>query len=181
MDTSGRVLVATSNNECRAFLSDILGAWHLQSTECSTIAEARRAISDSPVSLVFCDTRLPDGDFTALVSVSSRQAPPKVVVLLREDEDYASAIAAGAFDALPVPCQRQDVQWMLIQGMRDDKKRRGRFDLGKAPEESGYSGSGVAEGLTSSAIHSAHDLSGNHLDDTASDVDEKPKSGTYLL
>ena len=94
MDTSGRVLVATSNNECRAFLSDILGAWHLQSTECSTIAEARRAISDSPVSLVFCDTRLPDGDFTALVSVSSRQAPPKVVVLLREDEDYASAIAA---------------------------------------------------------------------------------------
>jgi DNA-binding NtrC family response regulator len=181
MDTSVRVLVATSNDEYRAFLTDILGAWHLQSTECSTIAEARRAISDSPVSLVFCDTKLPDGDFTALLSVSSRQAPPKVVVLLRENEEYANAIGMGAFDALPVPCQRQDVQWMLIQGMRDDKKKRGRYDLSKMLDEGGYRGSGVVEGLTSSAIHSVPDLSGNHLDDGEPELDEKPKSGTYLL
>jgi DNA-binding NtrC family response regulator len=182
MDTSGRVLVATSNDEFRALLSQVLGSWRLQSTSCSTLAEARQAISDSQVLLVFCDRNLPEGDFSALLNVASRHAPPKIVVLLPEDGEYAQAIGMGAFDALPIPCQRQDVQWMLIQAMRDDnnKRRRPRFDLGKPLEETGYQETGL-HALSSGGIRSEPDLtSGSPSLDDSSSIPE-PKAKSYLL
>jgi DNA-binding NtrC family response regulator len=174
MDTAGRVLVATSNVEFRAFLTHILTSWHLQAFQCSNIADARQTICDSHISLVFCDKTLPDGDFAALLNFPPRLSPPKIVVLLSEEEQYADTIARGAFDALPVPCQRQDVQWMLIQAMREDKKKRVRFDLpshinrdtpqdesapGKAPTSNRYDSPGksatdsLVEGSSSDNEH----------------------------
>jgi DNA-binding NtrC family response regulator len=129
MDTARRVLVATSNIEFRAFLAHILASWHFQAFYSSNIADARKTICDSHISLVFCDKTLPDGNFAALLDFPPRLSPPRIVVLLLEEEQYADTIARGAFDALPLPCQRQDVQWMLLQAMRDDNKRLDRFDL----------------------------------------------------
>jgi DNA-binding NtrC family response regulator len=174
MDASHRVLVATSDADFRAFLLDILNSWRMEVVQARNVAEARQVISHTPVFLVFCDGKLPDGDFTALVATPARVVPPKVVVLLqeREEDAYAETITKGAFDALPIPCQRQDVQWMLIQAMRDDKRKRGRSNQ---QEETGMN-----FGYIDSASNRPPALAATEADDSRS-TKEEAKRDTFRM
>jgi DNA-binding NtrC family response regulator len=82
----------------------------------STISDARKILLEQSIGLVFCESHLPDGGFTGLLdAAASRTFPLRLVAILHDGNEYANAIRLGAFEAILVPCQRSDIQWVIIQ------------------------------------------------------------------
>lgn len=76
-------------------------------------------IARPDIALIFCDDLLPDGSYRDLLSALPRTSRkvPLTVVISGEDRDrtYREAIEQGAFDVIPSPCSKQDVQWVVIR------------------------------------------------------------------
>lgn len=121
MDPS--VLVVGSDPECRKTLTDVLGLWGMEVSLVSTIAEARKLLLEQPITLVFCESDLPDGGLTDLVdAAASKRRPARLVAILHNANDYADAIREGAFEGILVPCQRPDIQWAIIQATLAERR-----------------------------------------------------------
>jgi DNA-binding NtrC family response regulator len=89
----------------------------------STISDARKILLERRIGLVFCESHLPDGGFTELLDPgASRTFPLRLVAILHDANEYANAIRRGAFEAIVVPCQRSDIQWVIIQAMHAKQK-----------------------------------------------------------
>jgi DNA-binding NtrC family response regulator len=117
------VLVVGSDPECHRILADVLGRWGVQGLFASTISDARKTLLEQSIGLVFCESRLPDGGFTDLLdAAASRTFPLRLVAILHDGNEYANAIRLGAFEAIPVPCQRSDIQWVIIQARHAEEK-----------------------------------------------------------
>jgi DNA-binding NtrC family response regulator len=117
------VLVVGSDPECRRNLADVLGLWGLESIFASTISEARNILLAQPIGLVFCESHLPDGGFADLLDAAASRTPPvRLVAMLHDGNEYASAIRRGAFEAIPVSCHRPDIQWVIIQATHAEQK-----------------------------------------------------------
>jgi DNA-binding NtrC family response regulator len=116
-----RVLVAGCDAESLHMLTGVLKDWDLEPLSVTTVKEAQTALDGQDLALVLCEGQLPDGSFRDLLDTATSRKPPlRVVVLARGEKDYVDAIRLGAFDAIPAPFRRSDVQWMMIQALRNN-------------------------------------------------------------
>jgi DNA-binding NtrC family response regulator len=87
----------------------------------STLMEAQPFLSGQPVSAVFAEDRLPDGDLRAILAgVNHFQKDVPIVVLSRHADwdSYIAIMAAGAFDCLAFPpgtLEAKRVLWSALQ------------------------------------------------------------------
>jgi DNA-binding NtrC family response regulator len=115
------------NNNGGRELVDTLLDWGIKVTSCQTIAQARMVLSRQSVSQVFCNATLPDGSYRDLVKTARLLQPEtRVVVLVPQNSAeniFQEAIQAGAFDSIPSPVRRPEVQWEVVQAMRKSSQK----------------------------------------------------------
>jgi DNA-binding NtrC family response regulator len=94
-----------------------------------TLAEAGEWLQRSPAPVVLCESRLPDGDWKALLRmVGGLEDPPNVVVISRHADEtlWVEALNSGAFDVLAGPTNQTDVFRALSSAWRSWKERKER-------------------------------------------------------
>jgi DNA-binding NtrC family response regulator len=120
------ILVVSANLESRRAVSRILEALSVQVIPCSTLDQTKQVLSLQRPNIIFCDERLPDGDYTDLLElkVPDRVSPP-IVVLTRngEWELYMDATRRGAFDVIRSPWCPTDIELSLIRGVRETRHK----------------------------------------------------------
>jgi len=93
----------------------------LETLICPSVQGARTVAVRPDIAVVFCDDVLPDGSYRELLAALPRMTRkvPVVVVMSGADRDrtYREAMEEGAFDVIPSPCSKQDVQWVVIRAM----------------------------------------------------------------
>lgn len=119
------VLLISSNLESRRTVSNVLEALSIDVISCSTLSQARQALSLQRPNLIFCEERLPDGDYADLLSArcEGRIAPPLVVLTRTGEWDlYMDATRRGAFDVIRSPWRPTDIELSLIRATREGKQ-----------------------------------------------------------
>ena len=99
-------LVVSSDYDCRAHLGEALLLCAVAPLFASNLREAIHHVSSSPMSVVVCDERLPDGTYKGLLPIvkSLHPATPTIVISPAGDwPDYFEALDLGAYDFLPFP------------------------------------------------------------------------------
>jgi DNA-binding NtrC family response regulator len=115
-----KILIACSDRAWAQTLCDILGAWGAQVICTDTIREAKTILGEQAMSVVFCEQNLADGSFHVLLgTLASRTPPVRLVAMVHDAEEHCEALRSGAFDAIPIPCRRSEVQWMVVNALRD--------------------------------------------------------------
>jgi DNA-binding NtrC family response regulator len=132
MDLRTPVLVVCSDPECCNMLLGVIKDYGLEASAAANIRQARTHLQKPDLSLVLCESNLPDGSFRDLFDASAlRTSPLRFVVLVRDEEDYCEAMRLGAFEAIPTPCRRSDVQWTMIHALhRPENTAERSADLG---------------------------------------------------
>jgi DNA-binding NtrC family response regulator len=97
----------------------VINDYGLEASAARNVRQARTHLQKPDLSLVVCESNLPDGSFRDLFDASAlRTSPLRFVVLVRDEADYSEAMRLGAFEAIPTPCRRSDVQWTMIRALR---------------------------------------------------------------
>lgn len=120
------IVVASADLEGRRMLTSVLHQDGLDPICTSTVRECRELITKENVALVFCDKHLADGDYRDVLSATrSLKSAARVVVTFPESDwdGYLEAMRLGAFDVIASPCRPTDVEWMVSQARRDERKR----------------------------------------------------------
>jgi DNA-binding NtrC family response regulator len=115
------VLIVSARMEHRRTLLRILEGLNIDVLVCSTLAQARVALSKRTAALSFCDEKLPDGTYSDFLELQDRKVKKsRVIVTMMNDkwERYLEAIRLGAFDVLQFPFAPTDVELSLIHAMR---------------------------------------------------------------
>jgi DNA-binding NtrC family response regulator len=126
MNLLSQIVVASSDMESRRKLVTILRKLGLDSICASTVGECREMLAAENVVLVFCDQDLMDGCFGDVLDAShSARRQPRVVLTgqLRNSGEYHAALDLGAFGVTATPYQPTDVEWIVIQATRYQRKR----------------------------------------------------------
>jgi DNA-binding NtrC family response regulator len=75
------------------------------------------------VGLIFCSRWLAVGDCRHLL-VAARDWSRKIRIVLAarvtDWDEYLEAMRLGAFDVISAPCRPTDVEWMVIQALREE-------------------------------------------------------------
>lgn len=113
-----QVLIVASDVECREMLTGILAAWQLEAMSVSTVQEAKAVLKKETPVLVVCEESPCDGECCDLFSARApSRAAIRWVALIHDDSTYNDTLRRGAFDAIPIPCRRSDLQWMIIHAL----------------------------------------------------------------
>jgi DNA-binding NtrC family response regulator len=111
----------------------------IRTKRAQTLAEARHVLSRvNPPVLAFTESKLPDGNWSDVLSLSQRaSAPVNVIVVGREIDTqmYASAIEIGAFDFIAPPFEAADLAHVVRCAADNALARRGAAKLPRAREE----------------------------------------------
>jgi len=119
MDLPGPVLIVCSDPTCSSMVLGVINDYGLEASAARNVRQARTHLQKPDLSLVVCESNLPDGSFRDLFDASAlRTSPLRFVVLVRDEADYSEAMRLGAFEAIPTPCRRSDVQWTMIRALR---------------------------------------------------------------
>ncbi|MGC1619330.1 MAG: hypothetical protein WA765_12650 [Candidatus Acidiferrum sp.] len=120
------VVVVSGNLENRRTVSKVLEALSVHVVPCSTLAQTEQVLSLQHPSLIFCEERLPDGDYADLLELKVLGGmPPPLVVLTRngEWELYMDATRRGAFDVIRSPWCPTDIELSFIRGVREERHK----------------------------------------------------------
>ena len=121
-----KVLVVANGD--RGTIADALLDWGIQVIQCRTVRETRQILREHTISQVFCNANLPDGSYRDLIKLAKSARPPtRVVVLFPKNSGghtFQDAIRAGAFDSIPSPAGRPEVQWEVLQAMRESSQQK---------------------------------------------------------
>jgi DNA-binding NtrC family response regulator len=135
MESRGRVLIASSSAGYRETLADILQLWCLEPTFVSTVDEVRAFLERQAPVLVICEDQLAEGGCQdVLDALSAAKSSTRLVALVHDDAGYSEARQHGAFDAIPLPLQRSDLQWVVIRALqaKTPAVRKANFRNGSA-------------------------------------------------
>ena len=103
-------------------ITDTLLDWGIHVIHCRRVSEASKVLREQKVAQIFCNAKLPDGSYRNVVAIARAVQPEaRVVVLMPKgsaEHNFQEAIEAGAFDTIPSPAGRPDVQWEVLQAMR---------------------------------------------------------------
>jgi DNA-binding NtrC family response regulator len=138
------IVVASADLESRRLVTSALHRDGLDSICTSTVRECRELIAKEKVALVFCEEHLADGDFRDVLSATrSLKSAARVVVTSREFnwDRYLEAMRLGAFEVIASPCRPTDVEWMVSQARRDERRRSNQWNDLPAPPQKGQENS----------------------------------------
>lgn len=124
MTVPWEILVVSSDLESRRSLIAILHQQGWDPVSASTIDEAVAVLAKETVGLVFCDQKLADGSYRDFLATARYLRPAvRTVVTSADWGEPSDAMRLGAFDVISSPCRPTDVEWMVIQAKRDERKR----------------------------------------------------------
>jgi DNA-binding NtrC family response regulator len=117
------VLIVSPDAANKGVVEEVSKRWTLESVACSSLQEAKCLLVRQGFGIVFCQDVLPDGTYRDLLSTVQLPAnKTRVIVLISDagkDGAYREAMELGAFDAVPSPCSKKDVQWVIIRATQD--------------------------------------------------------------
>ena len=125
-----KVVIVSSNQNRITNLSEILQKQAIDSLCAITVKEYRHILSKRPLELVFCDSKLSDGDYRDVINATRFAGSFAHIVVtsrLASWPEFLEAMRVGAFDVISTPCRYKDVEWVIIQAARDDAKRAKRL------------------------------------------------------
>jgi DNA-binding NtrC family response regulator len=126
MNGRSKIVLASLDMESRRTLAKILARLGLDAIGTSTVSECRLMLAKENVGLVFCDRGLADGNYRDVLAASRSTGRQPSVVLTGQhgnpDENY-EAIGLGIFGVTAAPYHPTDVEWMVIQARRYERKR----------------------------------------------------------
>jgi DNA-binding NtrC family response regulator len=125
MSAPWQIVVASSDPDQLRRLTEILRHQDLEPICTSTVMECRNLLVKETVGLVFCDRNLADGNYSDLIAAgrSVNSSARFVVTSPQADwDEFVDAMRFGAFDVITAPCRPKDVEWMIIQAKRNDRK-----------------------------------------------------------
>ena len=125
MTSPFEVLVVSSDSSLRHRLADILVTLGIDPVRLSSLRECHQVLAQKKVGLVFCDPKVQDGNYKDLLSAySPLPEKPRVVVTssTADWDEFQEAIRCGAFDVISAPCRHADVEWMIIQAKRAERR-----------------------------------------------------------
>jgi DNA-binding NtrC family response regulator len=110
-----RVLVACRDEQCRRTVTDVLVDWGIEAVPAASVKDALNALQTQRISLIFSEDKFDDGSYRDLVGPASLRKPAvRMIALIHEEDNYSEVLLNGAFDALPIPFSRSDIQWAVI-------------------------------------------------------------------
>jgi DNA-binding NtrC family response regulator len=92
----------------------------------ASVSECRESMAQENVGLIFCARSLADGDYRdLLLATRTAERRTRVVLTARITDwnEYLDAMRLGAFDVISAPCRPTDVEWMVLQALRDEHAR----------------------------------------------------------
>ena len=123
---SRKIIILSSNQNRSANLSEILKKQEIDPICAITVKQYRDILSKQALDLVFCDPKLPDGDYRDVINAARLAGSLARIVVtsrLASWPEFLEAMRVGAFDVISTPCRYKDVEWVMLQAMRDDRKR----------------------------------------------------------
>jgi DNA-binding NtrC family response regulator len=132
MNVPWQIVIAAAEMEERRTMCDILRKQGLAPIAASSVRECQEILAQENVGLVFCARWLADGDYRSLL-IAPRHAGEKtrivIVNRLTNWDEYLEAMRLGAFDVISAPCRHTDVEWMIIQALREEHAQRRQIAL----------------------------------------------------
>lgn len=91
---------------------------------CASLQESRDVLRDESLAAVFCEDCFEGGTYRDFLALAQRPRKVPVVVMVSESNQHLApkdAMALGAFDVIPNPCSKKDVQWMVIRATKQER------------------------------------------------------------
>jgi DNA-binding NtrC family response regulator len=126
MNVPWHIAVASADLEDRRAMINILAKQGLDPIVVSSVGECQVSMAQENVGLMFCAHSLADGDYRDLLiaaRAATRRTRIVLTIRLTDWDEYLVAIRLGAFDVISAPCRPTDVEWMIIQALRDEHAR----------------------------------------------------------
>ena len=126
MNALSQIVVASQDVETRRSLATMLARLGFEPICISTVSECQATLAKENVGLVFCDRDLADGNYRDILAAShSTRRQPSVVLTGQHgnSEENHEAIGFGIFGVTTTPYHPTDIEWMVIQARRYDRKR----------------------------------------------------------
>jgi DNA-binding NtrC family response regulator len=118
-----QIVIASADVEDRRAMCNILVKQGLEPIAASSVHECEEIMTRENVGLIFCARSLSDGDYRDLLATARRgKWKTRIVIATRATnwDDYLEAMRLGAFDVISAPCRPTDVEWMIIQALREE-------------------------------------------------------------
>lgn len=149
------VVVVSSDLGLRHHLAGILDTLGVHAVCASTLHECHEILTQKRVGLVFCDSRVADGNYQDFLAAYPTVDKPRVVVTSgsADWDEFKEAMRCGAFDVISVPCRHSDVEWMVIQAKRAERRAEGPgLARVEAPELAKAASASAPSGAKSGAL-----------------------------
>jgi DNA-binding NtrC family response regulator len=126
MNVPWQIAVASADVQDRRAMVNILAKQGSDPIIAASVSECRESMAQENVGLIFCARSLADGDYRdLLLATRTAERRTRVVLTARITDwnEYLDAMRLGAFDVISAPCRPTDVEWMVLQALRDEHAR----------------------------------------------------------
>jgi DNA-binding NtrC family response regulator len=126
MKVSWQIVIASADVQDRRAMVSVLAKQGLDPIVAASVAECRESMDQGDVGLVFCARSLADGDYRDLLAAARAGKRRTRIVLtarITDWDEYLDAMRLGAFDVISAPCRPTDMEWMILQALRDEHAR----------------------------------------------------------
>ncbi len=126
MNVPWQLVVASADLEDRRAMVNILAKQGFDPIIASSVGECRASMAQEDVGLIFCARSLSDGNYRdLLIAARTGTRRTRIVLTARitDWDEYLEAMRLGAFDVISAPCRPTDVEWMILQALRDEHAR----------------------------------------------------------
>ena len=126
MNVPWQIVIASSDVQDRRPMVNILMTQGLDPIVATSVAECRDSMAQENVGLIFCARSLADGDYRdLLLAARAGKRRTRIVLTARITDwgEYLEAMRLGAFDVISAPCRPTDMEWMILQALRDEHAR----------------------------------------------------------
>jgi DNA-binding NtrC family response regulator len=143
MNVPWQIVIASAALEDRRTMLNIMAKQGLDPIVASRVSECQQSMAQENVGLIFCARLLADGDYHDLLMAaraSKRRTRIVLTARITDWDEYLDTMRLGAFDVISAPCRPTDVEWMILQALRDEHARTRQIKLtqqafGTLPEE----------------------------------------------
>jgi DNA-binding NtrC family response regulator len=114
------VLVVSSSPQRGMALSNMLDGVRIAAMHSRDCRGAVAHLSRSAISVVICDTDLPDGDWKDVLQqvLQARSAPVLIVSRVADHSLWAEVLNLGGYDVLAQPFDREEVTRVIASALR---------------------------------------------------------------
>jgi DNA-binding NtrC family response regulator len=126
MNVPWQIVIASADLEDRRTMVNILEKQELDPIVASSVADCQQSMAQGNVGLIFCARSLADGDYRDLLLAargSKRRTRIVLTARITDWDEYLDAMRLGAFDVISAPCRPTDMEWMVLQALRDEHAR----------------------------------------------------------